>query len=404
MQRIVIVGGGFGGLTAAALLARARLPDTEITLVTEHPWVTYYGALYRLLRGKPVAQVCIPLSLIAPRSVRAVFDRAVSVDPVSKTVTGVAGTYGYDTLIVAAGSEPAFFNIEGMDEHALRMMTVRDTFDIRETVRRRVRAMRGASPERSRVLGRFAVIGGGATGVEISGELLPFARSIALNEGVDPAFIEVDLIEATETLFPPGGPVTSAKVLARLQSRSVNVRMLHAVASVHAEEVRFKDGAKLDAATVIWTAGAQASSLLAAIPGLERDKRGRGVVDEQLCAKGVEEVYLLGDCASTKYSGMAQTAVDDGTFVARVLIAKHTGVASPTYAPRAPAYALPAGGWWAAVKFGPIRTYGFTGYVLRRLADMHVYSLILPWQYVLPAFFGWINLRRHGVELDGGEK
>ncbi len=399
MHHILIVGGGFGGLTAAAALARQRLPDIDITLITEHPWVTYYGALYRLLRGKPIAQVCIPLSLVAPRSVRAVFDRALSIDPVAKTVTGAAGTYSYNTLIVAAGSEPAFFNIPGMDEHALRMMTVRDAFDIRETVSRRVAAMKGASPERSRVLGRFAVIGGGATGVEISGELLPFARSVAVQEGVDPSFIEVDLIEATDTLFPPGGPVTSAKVLARLRSRGVNVRMLHAVASVHAEEVRFKDGTKLDAATVIWTAGAQASSLLAAIPGLERDKRGRGVVDEHLRAKGVRDVYLLGDCASTKFSGMAQTAVGDGAFVARVLVAERQGKPQPAYVPAVPAFALPAGGYWAAVKVGPIHLYGFLGYVLRRLADIHVYTLILPWRLVPAAFFGTIPLKKYGISF-----
>lgn len=398
-HRVLIVGGGFGGLTAAASLAKARLPDTEIALITEHPWVTYYGALYRLLRGKPVAQVCIPLSLIAPRSVRAVFDRAVSVDPAAKTVTGAAGTYGYDTLIVAAGSEPAFFNIEGMDEHALRMMTVHDAQEIRETVSLRIAAMKDAAPERRRILGRFAVIGGGATGVEVAGELLPFARSVAKRAGVDPTEVEVDLIEATDTLFPPGGPVTSRKVLARLRSRGINVRMSHAVASVHAEAVRFKDGTQLDAATVIWTAGAQASSFLGAIPGLQRDKRGRGVVDGGLSAAGVSDVYLLGDCASTPYAGMAQTAVADGAFVARVIVAKRTGGVAPTYAPSAPAYALPAGGYWAAVKVGPVRVYGFIGYVLRRLADIHVYMLILPWRYVLPAFFGIIPLKKHGISL-----
>lgn len=399
MNHILIVGGGFGGLTAAASLARQRLPEVDITLLTEHPWVTYYGALYRLLRGKPVAQVCIPLSLIAPKSVRAVFDRAVSVDPVAKTVIGAAGTYSYDTLIVAAGSEPAFFNIPGMDEHALRMMTVHDALDICRTVRERIAAMKSASPERRRILGRFAVIGGGATGVEVSGELLPFVRSVAANEGIDSSEVEVDLIEATDTLFPPGGPVTSAKVLARLRSRGVNVRMLHAVASVHAEEVRFKDETKLEAATVIWTAGAQASSLLAAIPGLERDKRGRGVVDEQLRAKGVSDVYLLGDCASTKFSGMAQTAVGDGAFVARVIVAERQGKPPPAYVPAVPAFALPAGGYWAAVKVGPIHLYGFLGYVLRRLADIHVYTLILPWRYVLPAFFGTIPLKKYGISF-----
>lgn len=375
MHRILIVGGGFGGVTAARHLAERRLPGVEITLIADEPWLEYYGVLYRLIRGGPVSQACIPLQMVLPASVKVVLGRAEAVDPTQKTVHGKGGAvHPYDTLILAPGAEPAYFGIPGMKENALSMSNIHDALKLRGV-------LQGGAD-------RFVVIGGGATGVEVSGELIS-------KKGV-----RVDLVEGMDRLLPSTSPATSARVLRRLARLGVNVRLNTPVASVENGAVRLQDGTTIDGATVVWTAGVQASSLLASITGVERDKRGRAIVDEHLRAKGLGDIFVLGDSAATPFSGMAQTAYADGLFVAKLIAAERTSRVLPAYAPSAPAYAIPAGRGWAAVKFLFIRAYGFPGYVLRRAADIHVYMLLLRWRFVGAAFFGTIPLKKYGISLD----
>ncbi len=377
-HRILIIGGGFGGATAARRLARQSLPDIEITLIADEPWLEYYGVLYRLIRGESPSQACIPFEMVLPKNVTVVIDRAASVDPVAKSVRTEGGkTLPYDTLILSPGAEPAYFGIPGMKEHSVCMATVGQALRLRESVR---------SAAEAGHLGRVVVIGGGATGIELSGELIAYAH--------------VDLLEAKDRLVPQMQPALSARILKRLRSKGVNVLLDAPVASVTPGSVRLKDGRTIDASIIVWTAGVQASGLLASVPGLERDKQSRAVVDEHLRAKGVSDIFVLGDSAATAYSGMAQTAYADGVFVADVITAERRSRPLPVYQPKAPAYAIPAGRGWAAVKFSFLRVYGYPGYLLRRAADIHVYMLIMRWRFVRAAFFGTIPLKKYGITLD----
>lgn len=399
VHRIVIVGGGFGGIAAARGLAKRRLADVEITLVTPHPWIEYYGVLYRLLNGGRISQACIPLALVLSSDVRVVIDRASSVDAASKTVLGEKGSYQYDTLVLAPGSVPAYFGIPGMDEHAFSMSDVHQTLRLANDVRRDVAALRTATGDERQRLGRFIVIGAGPTGIEISGEIMPYARALARKHGVDPTLVRVDLIEAADRLLPRIEPAASARVAKRLRSLGVSVMLNTTVASASPGSIQLKDGTVLRASSIIWTAGAKANGLLATVAGVELDKRGRAVVDEQLRAKGVAGIHVLGDCAVTPYSGMAQTAFADGVFVAGVIAAALSSKSLPAYTSSEPAYAIPVGPRWAEVKFFFIHASGLFGYVLRRAADIHVYMLIMPWRHVVAAFFGFIRLRRYGISV-----
>jgi NADH:ubiquinone reductase (H+-translocating) len=400
-HRILIVGGGFAGVTTALKLSKARLPDTRITILNDKTWLEYYGVLYRLLtHGKP-AEACIPLSMILPEDVEVIVDPAVSADPARKTVTGKSGTtHAYDTLILAPGSEPAFFGIPGMKEHAMTMKSAADALALKYKARKIVEAMKAAPHAEKSVAENVAIVGAGPTGVEIAGDLLPYMRGLAAEAGLDPMRVRFHLIEAMDRVLPPVEPDASEKTLIRLHALGVDVHLKTAVASAEAGALTFKDGGRLEARLIVWTAGVKASSLLAAIPGLELDKRGRAVVDEQLRAKGLRDVFVLGDCASTPFAGMAQTAVEDALHAARVITASHAGKPLPVYHPKAPAYAIPAGPYWSAVKVGFIRAYGLFGYALRRAADIHVYMLILPWRHVLPAFFGTLPVEERGVRIN----
>ncbi len=401
VHRILIVGGGFGGVTAARHLSKRGLRDIDITLVTDRPWIEYYGVLYRLLRGGAVSQACIPLAMILDKSVRVVIDRVTSVDAAVKTVRGKTGdAYAYDTLILAPGAESAFFGIPGMQEHSITVSHAGHALRLRDDLRKAIDAMRTASDVERTRLGRFVVIGAGATGVEMSGDMLHEAQELAREAGIDPAFIRVDLIEAADRVLPFAEPKASAHTLKRLQSLGVNVRLKTAVEAAERGSIRLKGGTVIEAGTILWTAGVKGHSLLAGVAGMELDKRGRAIVDGQLHAKGVRDVFVVGDCASTIYSGMAQTAIDDGVFVAKVIVAERASCTPPAYDPRPPAYAIPAGPRWAVVKYHFIRAYGFPGYVLRRLADIHVYMLIMAWRHVPAAFLRMIPLKKYGIVLN----
>lgn len=395
MHQILIVGGGFGGVTAALHLSKKKLPGTQITLISPRKELEYYGVLYRLIGGKHESEAMLPLKMIfAGKNVTIVQDEITSIDAKKKTLKGKK-TYAYDTLVLAPGSVPSYFNIPGMEENSVTMTSAEDALQLRETVFKRVADMQKAADKKRAALGRFIVVGGGPTGLEIAGEFMPLAREEAKRIGVDPALVSVELIEAMDRLLPMSEENTSRKVLKRLQNMGVNVRLSTAVASANKTSVTLKDGTKLEAATIVWTAGVKAHPLPGSVAGVTTDKRGRVEVDEQLRAKGQPDIFVLGDCASTPFAGMAQTAVEDGKLAAEAIEAILKKKPLPVYKPIAPAHAIPIGPWWAAVSFKFLRVFGFAGYMMRRAADIHVYMLVIPWRYIPAAYFGKIDLDRY---------
>lgn len=396
MHRILIVGGGFGGVTAALHLSRKKLPGIQITLISPRKELEYYGVLYRLIGGKNKSEAILPLKMIfAGRKVTIVQDEIASIDAGKKTAKGKKKAHAYDTLILAPGSVPSYFNIPGMEENSVTMKSAEDALELRETVFKRIAEMQKATDKKRLALGRFIVVGGGPTGLEIAGEFMPLARAEAKKAGLDPALISVELIEAMDRLLPMSEVKTSAKALNRLKKMGVNVRLNTAVASAAKNIVMLKDSTKLEAATIVWTAGVKAHPLPGSIAGITTDKRGRVEVDEQLRAKGQPDIFVLGDCASTPFAGMAQTAVEDGKHAAKAIEAILKKKQLPVYKPLTPAHAIPIGPWWAAVSFKFLRVFGFAGYIMRRAADVHVYMLVIPWRHIPAAYFGRINLDRY---------
>lgn len=396
MKKILILGGGFAGVTAALELAKKNLSDTQITLVCNKSWLEYHTIFYRLLGGRRPAEACLPLGIILPDSVHIVTDKVTGIDPKDKVVAGKSGkAYDYDVLLIALGAQPAFFGIPGMQERSMTMKSAAEALEIREWIDGRVVAMKSGDVNHKKKMGHFAVVGAGPTGIEIASVGLTHARKIAKKNGVDPSLLRFDLIEAADHLLPALQPQISNAVDRKLRSMGVNVLLQKAVTTVDDAGLHFKDGDTLDPGTILWTAGVKPNEVLATIPGVELDKRGRIVVDDQLRAKNLTDVFVLGDCASTKYSGMAQTALGDAAFVANILASNDTS--THAYTPKEPAYAIPVGLHWGAVQWMGMRFYGLLGYAMRRGADLHAYMLLLPLWRVPLVFFGLTNLDAHGV-------
>jgi NADH dehydrogenase FAD-containing subunit len=220
--------------------------------------------------------------------------------------------------------------------------------------------------------------------------LIEYAKKLAVEIGVDPSLVSVTLIEAADKVLMMLPKEFTDPIDAHLRAQGVSLMLSTAVMRQDVEEIFLKD-AQMMASTVVWTSGVRANALYEA-SGLPVDKRGKVEVDERMRAKGEDVIYVVGDGAQTKYSGWAQTAFYDGLFVAKTIASEWGACALPTYAPKPPVNAIPAGDGWAAVlltAFGKdFRIYGRIGWWLRRLADLKSFMMILPLGKAFKVFLG----------------
>jgi len=231
----------------------------------------------------------------------------------------------------------------------------------------------------------FVIVGGGASGVELAGELALYTKRLAKLHKIDPSLITIDLIEAAPRLIPALPEDFSERVRNRLHQLGINIFLNRMITKEEIEKVYLKD-MEIRTKTVIWTAGVKPHHLYSEITGLKLDKKGRVMVDELLQANEHPNVFVIGDAAATPYTGMAQTAIHDGRFVADVIEKKIYGRHSDPYQPRNPFYAIPIGPGWAATLIGHYRFYGLIGWWLRRLADLRFFLSILSFRKAILVF------------------
>lgn len=387
IQNVVIVGGGFGGIRCALRCAKLLPASVRITLIADKPYMQYYAAFYRALAGGDPMEACVPLSDIFGGSrVEVVRDAMTAVDTTKNVVRGASGAqYRFDRLVLAIGAEPSTFGIPGVAEHAYTLRSLEQTLRLKRHLHD-VMTEAASLPEKERSAhANIVVIGGGATGVEVAGELAVYARTVAKTHGIAPSAVTIDLVEAMPRVLPLLEERVSRKVEKRLQQLGVHLFLNRGVEAEDTDSLKLRD-VTFRSKTVIWTAGVKANSLYAAIPGVETDKRGRVVVDEHLRANGMNQIFVIGDGASTPLSGMAQTALQDADHAADCMAREVRDVTLQSYAPSKPAYAIPAGPSWAAVVYGPVRAFGRLGWWLRRAADLKVYMLYLSPLKALSAF------------------
>lgn len=388
-KKILIVGGGFGGIRVALDLAKKGIPNAKIVLVSDKPHFEYSAALYRVVTGKSPLEVCIPLrTIFENKRVEVIEDSIRTVDLEERKAIGTSGShYSFDFLVLALGSETAYFNIPGLREYAFGFKSITEALRLKKYLHEMLEACRVSETDREEDVCRMhiVVVGGGATGVELAGELALYMRKLAMKHKVDPSLLTIDVIEAAPRLLPALPEDISEKAERRLRSLGVNVFLNRTVTEQEVETVYLKD-MTMKSKTVIWTAGVKPHHLYGEVEKLERDRKGRVIVDEFLQAKGHPNVFVIGDAAATPYAGMAQTAVHDGTFVADTIERKMMGRPLEPYRPHKPAYAIPIGPRWAAVLLGNLRFFGRFGWILRRLADLRFFLSILKPREAIAAY------------------
>ena len=380
---IVIVGGGFGGLAA---IKELKGVDAEITLIDRRNHHLFQPLLYQVATTSLApAEIAWPIrQLVHKRSeVTTLLGNVVAIDTAQGLVRLQNGTaVPYDYLILATGAHHAYFGHDDWEPHAPGLKTLEDA----TAMRRRLllafeKAELEADPEQRRALLTFAIIGGGATGVELAGAIIELAR-ITLREdfrNIDPEEARVVLIEAGPRVLPAFRPEMSAYAEKALHELGVEVALGKPVTAVNADSVEY-GGERLAAGTIIWAAGVLASPAAKWL-GVEADKAGRVKVAPDLSVPGLASVFAIGDTvtASTEDSkpvpGIGDAAKQGGRHAARVIKARLAGDTAPMpFRYKHLGDIATIGRSRALIDFGWLRLTGWVGWWVWGLA--HIYFLI----------------------------
>lgn len=377
-HRIVIVGGGFGGIKVALELADDHRFD--ITLISDHDDFRVYPTLYHVASGGSRRVASIPLTeIFSAKRVTVVVDRVTTLDREKKSVSTEGGkTFEYEGLILGVGVMTNYFGIAGLPEFSYGIKTLSDAEKLKAHLHKQL-------CDDKKFDNHYVVVGGGPTGVELAGALPRYIKTIARNHGLKRHKVHVDLIEAAPRLVPRMPKDISRAITRNLRKQGVKIYTKTAVQAQTADALMINNK-PIRSHTVIWTAGV-ANNPLFEEQDFQLARNSKVRVDQYLQAE--MGIYVIGDNADTPYSGMAQTALYDGKFVAQNLQRIASNQAPEPYVAKKPIYVLPAGPRWAAVLWGKVRIYGWLGWVLRSFADLLLFHDYLP---AMKATARWTNM------------
>jgi NADH dehydrogenase len=326
LPHVVVIGGGFGGLTAAKALTRAPV---SVTLLDRHNHHLFQPLLYQVATATlSPGDIASPIRWILrrARNVRVLLGDVRAIDTQTRRIRlEDDSTVDYDFLIVATGASHTYFGHDEWAKDAPGLKTLEDAL----AIRRRIlvafeRAERETDPARQRRLMTFVMVGGGPTGVELAGTLAEIAHQTRREfRNVDTRNTRIVVVEAGPTILPAFAPKLRDAARASLRRLRVEVREHTRVTRVDAGGVALGEE-RLDAGTVLWTAGVAASPLLATL-GVPLDRAGRVTVERDLSMPGHSEVFVVGDAAAfvdakgQPLPGVAQVAMQGGVHAARTI-------------------------------------------------------------------------------------
>ncbi|HTV19089.1 MAG TPA: NAD(P)/FAD-dependent oxidoreductase [Polyangiaceae bacterium] len=334
MRRVVIVGGGFGGLNCArALQSRS---DLSVTLIDRRNYHLFQPLLYQVaMAGLSPGDIASPIRGLfsADSNVHVVQAEVEAINAEARRVLTSAGAYEYDYLVLAAGAQHAYFGKDEWEDHAPGLKTLEQATEIR---RRVLSAFEQAECERDqtrrRALLTFVVVGGGPTGVELAGAIGEMTRYTLARDfrNIDPKLTRIVLIEAGPRILPSFDPQLSSRATSELERLGVQLWTNSAVTRINADGV-FVGQEHLASASVIWAAGVQASPIGKSLHG-ECDRQGRVMVRADLSVPGYPEILVIGDQSHFKapymerpLPGVASVAIQQGKHAARTICADLDG-------------------------------------------------------------------------------
>jgi NADH dehydrogenase len=378
--RVVIIGAGFGGLSAAKQLARAPF---DVTVVDRHNYHLFQPLLYQVATaGLSPGDIASPIrSILCPqKNANVILANVSDVDTVRKEVVAEGRRISFDYLIIATGAEHAYFGHD-WSSYAPGLKTIDDATYLR---RRILLAFERAetepdADERRRLL-NFVVVGGGPTGVEMAGAIAELAKRALASDfrSIDPRCARVILVEAGPRLLGPFHPSLSQSAQHSLQQLGVEVRLGANVTDCDCSGVSF-GRERLQTRTIVWAAGVKASPVAEWL-AVDSDRAGRAKVQGDLSVPGHPNIFVIGDAAAASgpdgkpLPGVAPVAKQQGYYVANLLMARAEGKTLPAFRYRDFGSMATIGRKRAVAQLGPFKVSGLPAWLLWSLT--HIYFLI----------------------------
>ncbi len=367
--RLVIVGGGFGGIKLVRSLA--DIDGIHITLISDRAFFRYSPALYRTATGhrNKESNVSIKVLLKGISNVHFVTARATKINRQKRLITTAGNTtFEYDYAVLALGVVTSYFGIDGLEQYAYGIKSAEEVDKLRAHLHQEL--VNGEAFDKN-----YVVVGGGPTGVELSAALVYYLNRMAKRHHIKEHKIHLELIEAAHRLLPNSSRLGSALARKRLTKLGVNV-VTNCRVQGETKSTLMANGKSIPTQTVVWTAGVTNNPFfLANAAQFQLNEHRKVVVDGYLRVD--ERTFVIGDNAATPYSGLALTAIHDGTYVARYLKQTlHHRVIEP-YKASTPISAVPIGPRYAIVNWRGHTFGGFTASLVRLFADLIGYTDIM---------------------------
>jgi len=340
MHRIVIIGGGFGGLCAAQSMK--NLP-VQVTLIDRRNFHLFQPLLYQVATGwLSPANIASTLRAVLrhQKTAQVLLAEVTDIDAARRKVIFPGGELGYDTLIVATGSSHHYFGHDDWEKFAPGLKTIEDATEMRRRIFSAFEsAEREIDPAKIRAWLNFIIVGGGPTGVELAGALADIANKTLTHDfrSIDPADAQILLLEASDRILSTYPEDLSSKAQRFLNNLGVSVQTRTAVTEIRRGEVavrRAETTVTIPCQTVLWAAGVRASYLGAALARCRvatLDRGGKVIVQDDFSIADHPEIFVIGDLASytphggKPLPGIAPVAQQAGRYVAKVIGTRLTG-------------------------------------------------------------------------------
>ena len=413
MIKILILGGGFGGIRVALDLEKKlkkeiKSGEAQITIIDKNSYHLFVTSLYEVasatgIKKDPFAirlrkSVSLPYAdIFENKDVNFVQAEIKEVDLENKlVVTNGGNKQEYDYLVIALGSQSADFGIPGVKEYAYKFKTLEDALLINDKI---TSFMNDAAEGKSSLPLDILIGGAGFTGIEVASELACCAKSIARSCGLKGRCSSVVLFEAGPKILPMVPEKERKKILNRLTKHGVMIMENSAIEEVGLDFIKLKNGQTIKGDMVVWTAGVRPNEIMASIKGLPVTEKGKIIVEDNLSVRGFKNIFAIGDAAEfidpvTKkpIPAMAFIAYKEGEIAAENIIKTIKGKNLKNYKPAYNVWIAPVGGKYAVAYLGGFVVAGFMGWIVRNLVDLRYMMQVLSPLKALTVFWEEMTL------------
>jgi NADH:ubiquinone reductase (H+-translocating) len=406
--RIVILGGGYGGIKAAQILYKTfkSSDDVEIILIDRNPFHTLMTELHEVAggRGLPDSVQVSFRKIFGGRKITITTDKIRAIDFASKEIiSGDDKTCRYDYLVLGVGSEPAFYGIPGIKEYSFKLWAYDHAFLLRKHILDMFTlASRENNPEKRKELLTFVVAGAGATGIELAGELLEWSKTLCYSNGIKESEVRIIIIEALDSILPVLPDSLRKKSEKYLKKMGAEIRTRSSITEYSGKIVKIKDSPEIATPTLIWTCGVQACEFGASLDLKKGNLRSSRIeTNDFMQSVEHENVYVIGDLNWYMIDGkpipqVVETALQTAETAAKNIIADIKGTARKKFNPKYHGTMVSIGSHYAVAHLMNVKMSGLPAMAMKHLINIH-------YLFEIAGFSGsWNYIQHHFLDVKNG--